>query len=108
MSEFVYLIWAKPWMAAGPSTFIGDVLGWLGYGSLHRRSDAPYPKVAMAELNPANTALLLSSEPYPFARAEAQMRALGFPCALVDGEKFSWFGVRTLTFLEEQPDDRPR
>jgi hypothetical protein len=44
--------------------------------------------------------LLASSEPYPFHRRRESLLALDRPAALVDGESFSWFGVRSLSFLE--------
>ncbi|MTJ83843.1 MAG: Fe3+-siderophores ABC transporter protein [Telmatospirillum sp.] len=98
-SGLVYLIWGKPWMAAGPGTFIGDMLRWLGYGGRQLASDKAYPEIVIDDL-PASTALLCSSEPYPFQRFEARIRDLGRPAALVDGECYSWFGIRALRFLE--------
>jgi hypothetical protein len=37
---------------------------------------------------------------YPFHRKQDALLALDRPVALVDGESFSWFGVRSLRFLE--------
>jgi hypothetical protein len=31
-----------------------------------------------------------------------ELDGLGFPYAFVDGESLSWFGVRTLNFLERE------
>jgi hypothetical protein len=103
--QLLYMIWKKPWMAAGPATFVGDVLRWLGVGDLHRPTPTPYPGIDLDQVDAATTLLLFSSEPYPFQRHPQALTALGFPCALVDGEKFSWFGLRTLRFLEEVADD---
>jgi len=49
---------------------------------------------------PDNTVILASSEPYPFHRKREALLALGRPVAIVDGESFSWFGLRSLSFLE--------
>jgi len=49
--------------------------------------------------------LLASSEPYPFHRKRDALLALDRPVAIVDGESFSWFGVRSLEFLESLTAD---
>lgn len=46
--------------------------------------------------------LPFASEPYPFERFPELMAECGFSAALVDGEAYSWFGVRTLRFLERE------
>lgn len=102
--SFAYLIWRDPWMAAGPGTFIASVLEHVGVPpeKLHPGRVDPkslYPTLDLESL-PASTILLFSSEPFPFAKFKPQLRALGRPAALVDGESFSWFGVRSLEFLE--------
>lgn len=94
----VYVIWRRPWMAAGPGTFIGAVLTRLGV--VVHPFDAPYPTIDLDHLDPHSTVLLFSTEPYPFARRLDELGTLPFATALVDGEAFSWFGVRSLDFLE--------
>lgn len=49
----------------------------------------------------SETLLLFSSEPYPFLRKKDVLNPLFAPYAFVDGERFSWFGMRSLRFLEE-------
>jgi hypothetical protein len=98
--RFVYLVWRDPWMAVGPGTFIGSVFAHLGFGDAHLRQARPYPVVDLDGLDPQRTLLLFSTEPYPFARHRGLMAGCGFPAALVDGEAYSWFGLRTLRFLE--------
>lgn len=100
--RFVYVIWKKPWMAAGPPTFIGSVFQHLGYGSAHFPHTEKYPEIRLEEFGPANTILLFSTEPFPFESAERELLS-AFPhaMALIDGEGFSWFGLRSLQFLEK-------
>ena len=103
--RFVYLIWRDPWMAVGPSTFIGSMFARLGFGAAHGELPGKYPAVDLAQFDRRRTVLLFSTEPYPFARYRDVMVELadsGFSAALVDGEAYSWFGVRSLQFLEQE------
>lgn len=94
-----YLIWRDPWMAIGPGTFIASMLEAVGVPqALLLPSSGKYPTFDPASL-PANCVLLASSEPYPFHRKRDALLALDRPVAIVDGESFSWFGVRSLGFL---------
>jgi hypothetical protein len=97
-SRVVYLIWRDPWMAVSSETFIGSVLRKLGR-DVWPADGKPYPEIQLESI-PANCTLLFSSEPYTFARKREEILALNRPAALVDGESFSWFGVRSLRFLE--------
>ncbi len=108
LTTIVYVIWKKPWMAAGPETFIGSMLGcigiapekiWPGGAQSELSAKERYPQFILEDL-PRNATLLFSSEPYPFAKKSDELSELGFPCALVDGESFSWFGLRSLKFVE--------
>ncbi len=105
VENVVYVIWKDPWMAVGPETFIGSVLAHLGLSVYP--FDKPYPQVEL-EAFPESTLLLFSSEPYPFLRKREGLDRLKTPYAFVDGESFSWFGVRSLRFLENalSPDTR--
>lgn len=94
----LYLIWRKPWMAAGPGTFIHSMLGLLGLHNVVTESRYPVlTQAALQALAPAY--VFLSSEPYPFREQHiAELRA-AIPLAkpmLVDGEMFSWYGSRLL------------
>ena len=97
-----YLIWRNPWMAVGPETFIHSVLSHLGLGEFLSGHRQKYPEIDLQEHDPATTCLLFSSEPYPFARYRERLLESGHACALVDGEAYSWYGVRSLEFLEKQ------
>jgi hypothetical protein len=98
--EIVYMIWKKPWMCVSKGTYIGSVFETLGFSELIQTHDENYPQVDLANLDPQRTLLLFSSEPFPFMKVKTELKSLGFPSALVDGESFSWFGIRSLRFLE--------
>jgi hypothetical protein len=93
-------------MAASPQTFIGSMLKELGYGSFLKSWKATYPTLELAELDPERTVLLLSSEPYPFHKKKRELETLPFFMALVDGESYSWFGLRSLEFFERSIGSR--
>lgn len=95
-----YLIWRRPYMAAGGSTYIDDVLDHLGLVNVVRSLDGRYPEVegpVLAGLRPRF--LLASSEPFPFTEQHVgELRQLvpGAEPVLVDGQMFGWHGVRML------------
>lgn len=100
VTQFLYLIWKDPWKAVGPETFISSVFSLLGYGSRMVPFNEKYPSIDLDDFEPTRTLLLFSSEPYPFHRQRNIIEELPFSSAIVDGECFSWYGVRTLRFLE--------
>lgn len=96
----LYLIWRKPWMAAGQNTFINNMLnlsGLVNCVTLDR-----YPEVSLSVIEQLNPDFIfLSSEPYPFKEKHMDELQHIFPDAkpiLVDGEMFSWYGSRLLKF----------
>jgi ABC-type Fe3+-hydroxamate transport system substrate-binding protein len=95
-TRVLYLIWKKPWMAAGRNTFIDDMLRRNGFVNVV--TDNRYPELsekAIYDLKPDY--IFLSSEPYPFNNSHAKAIAGINPFAkilLVDGEMFSWYGSR--------------
>jgi ABC-type Fe3+-hydroxamate transport system substrate-binding protein len=95
--KIIYVIWKKPWMAAHQSTYIGSVLKHLGAPLADLQSPEPYPHLK-EELMRENY-ILFSSEPYPFLKKENELAAGGFTGSIVDGESYSWFGIRGLNFL---------
>jgi len=101
IEQVLYLIWREPWMAVSPNTFIGSVLETIGLGGYLPDFAEKYPKIELESFDPSKTLLLFSSEPYDFARCRHRVEPLGYPCALVDGAQFSWFGVRSLAFLQK-------
>lgn len=97
-----YLIWKEPWMAAGPRTYIHDVLAHCGWTNVFaHHSGSRYPSFDLAELQALTPGVvLLSSEPYTFTAAHvAELSALFPEVRLVDGELFSWYGSRMLLAL---------
>jgi hypothetical protein len=95
-----YVIWKEPWMGVSKYTFIGSVLEHCGFLGLLPVYDRPYPELELEAEVDESTVLLFSSEPFPFRKIKSSLGDLGYPFALVDGESFSWFGVRSLRFLE--------
>lgn len=97
--DVLYLIWRKPWMAAGRDTFINDMLSRCGLKNVCK-PDSRYPILSnedLLNLNPS--VILLSSEPYPFKQRHIHELNELIPNAnilMVDGEMFSWYGSRLL------------
>lgn len=93
-----YLIWRKPFMAAGRNTFIDAMLQRLRLQNVFETER--YPETSLEELKTlAPEVVLLSSEPYPFKEAHIAELKAALPHAtvlLVDGELFSWYGSRLL------------
>ncbi len=95
LTSVLYLIWRKPYMAAGKGTFIDDCLTRCGW--VNCIPETRYPEIDTKSLNPE--LILLSSEPYPFKEKHIEELKVLFPQAkieLVDGEYFSWYGTRML------------
>lgn len=94
----LYLIWRKPWMAAGRGTFIHNLLEQAGFKNVVETSR--YPALLPEEICDLSPDLIfLSSEPFPFQQKHSgELKALcpGAQTLLVDGEMFSWFGSRLL------------
>ena len=97
--DAAYLIWKKPWMAAGAGTFIHDMLARAGFRNVFADREC-YPEITIDELaGRAPRVVLLSSEPFPFTGAHATALARELPDArvlLVDAMPFSWYGSRLL------------
>jgi ABC-type Fe3+-hydroxamate transport system substrate-binding protein len=95
----LYLIWRKPWMAAGTGTFIHTILELLGFVNC-LETKSRYPELSDDEIRSLDPEIiLLSSEPYPFAekhRDELMTLCPSAKIVLVDGEMFSWYGSRLM------------
>jgi ABC-type Fe3+-hydroxamate transport system substrate-binding protein len=94
--KVLYMIWKKPFMAAGRDTFIDDVLRSIGLENVVEASR--YPMLATDDISGLMPELvLLSSEPYPFNEKNVEEFRLLLPesnVLIVDGEMFSWYGSR--------------
>ena len=100
-----YLIWRKPWMAAGGGTYIDALLSTAGARNVFAERRERYPQIQAEELRRARPrAVLLSSEPFPFS--DRHIRELAEATGLatrrflpVDGQALSWHGSRTIEGL---------
>lgn len=98
------LIWRRPWMLAGASTYGSSVLAHLGWENVLDGADDRYPETTLAELAALGPDLvLLPDEPYPFKARHGDEVAAGVPGArvrTVDGKDLFWWGIRTPGALE--------
>jgi ABC-type Fe3+-hydroxamate transport system substrate-binding protein len=99
--DFAYLIWRKPWMAAGRDTYAHALLAQAGGFNVFAGRSERYPEIDPVALGAAAPRLvLLGTEPFPFQRGHAAelAAASGLPLAgfrIADGELLSWHGSRT-------------
>jgi ABC-type Fe3+-hydroxamate transport system substrate-binding protein len=97
----LYLIWHKPWMAAGSDTFINTMIGKTGLENCLGKTSR-YPILSNAEIEQLNPDFIfLSSEPFPFKQKhldELKQIVPSTKIILVDGEMFSWYGSRLKLF----------
>lgn len=92
-------VWRDPWMAIGPPTYAGALLGECGL-EVRPRTGETYPQVQLDDVLQEVDAVLLPSEPYAFtARDAVEMAGRGIAPALVDGAALTWHGPRTATGL---------
>lgn len=100
IEKIIYVIWRNPWMGVSAETFIGSVFQKLGQ-QIWSAGEGRYPKLDLEKIADQKSLLLFSSEPYNFQK-ESQTLPQYFdsPMALVHGDLYSWFGIRTLRFLE--------
>lgn len=102
--KVVYLIWKKPWMAVSKETYIGSVLRKLGAELVEFDELEKYPLLEIE--NYRDCLFLFSTEPFPFHSKKNELKLLanklGLSGALVNGESFSWFGTRSLSFLSKK------
>lgn len=107
--RFLYLIWQNPYMLAGPDTYISRTLQSIGWVNAYEGPER-YPALDIPELAACRPEIiLLSSEPYPFRRRDAERLRDHWPSAprmaRVDGQMLSWFGTRTREVLEQLGKD---
>ena len=101
--RFLYLIWQKPYMAAGTSNFIDAFLREAGGRNVIDPMAGRYPKLAADKIEKLSPdVVLFSSEPFPFEAKHTTefLSAMKDPSSLVgrtllvDGQLLSWHGVR--------------
>ncbi len=98
--KLVYVIWKKPWMRVAKGSFISSMLETLGAEKYLVDSDKRYPEFELSDFDLRETYFLFSSEPFPFHKKKSELLELGLQGSIVDGESYSWFGLRSLKFLE--------
>lgn len=93
-------IWRRPYMVAGPDTYLSDLLRLCGGVNVFGAGPARYYPVELEDaLRRGPAVVLLPDEPYPFAerhRAEV-LACAGAPAEhvyLVDGQLLTWYGPR--------------
>ncbi len=93
--KVAYLIWKKPYMAAGRNTFVNAMLELNNFENILSEENSRYPEIELSTLKSADL-VLLSSEPFPFKESDVieLKKALQTEVLLVDGEYFSWYGSR--------------
>jgi iron complex transport system substrate-binding protein len=93
--KVAYLIWKKPYMAAGRNTFVNAMLKLNNFENILSEENSRYPEIQLSTLKSADL-VLLSSEPFPFKESDVieLKKALQTEVLLVDGEYFSWYGSR--------------
>lgn len=100
LKHIVYVIWKDPWMAINKPTFIGSMIEKLGGSPYHLSiGENKYPEFKLEDFARQDTLFMFSSEPYPFEKKKQLISELGVPAVLVNGESYSWFGIRSLRFL---------
>lgn len=96
--KVLYLIWNKPYMAAAHNTFINDVLEKVGFENALSKEYSRYPELNKEEISKLDVDyVFLSSEPFPYTEKHIEEWERLVPQAkvkLVDGELFSWYGIR--------------
>ena len=99
--NIAYFIWKNPFMVAGASTFINDMLLRCGFNNVFADPIVSrYPEVTKEQIKMAKPEIIfLSSEPFPFKEEhiiELQSICPDAKIMIVDGEMFSWYGSRLL------------
>ena len=101
--RYLYLIWRRPYMAAGPQTFISAFLREAGGDNVVSVQGNRYPEISVEQIRALGPdVVLLSSEPFPFGEEHREdlLEEMGDDgrsrpaCLLVDGQALSWHGAR--------------
>lgn len=101
--RFLYLIWQKPYMAAGTATFIDALIREAGGRNAVDSEAGRYPQLSVPEIEELRPdVVLFSSEPFPFEAkhtteflsATSDPSSLKGRTLLVDGQLLSWHGAR--------------
>ncbi len=94
--QTLVLIWRRPWMSAGPDTYLGDLARQAGFTPIGPPRWATLSEDALRSEDPE--LILLPTEPYKFTRTHVNELRKRFPGArieLVDGQAMTWYLSRT-------------
>ncbi|KPK88498.1 hypothetical protein AMJ80_10985 [bacterium SM23_31] len=100
-----YLIWREPYMAINRDTYIHDMITVCGGINIYAEYPQRYPEITIEDIVDAKPDIIfLPSEPFPFKKKHIKefMRYRAIPAVrnnrvlTVNGEFFSWFGVRMI------------
>lgn len=103
--KVAYFIWANPYMAAGKSTFINELLKLNHFVNIYEDKESRYPEIELKKIRLEGDPdyVLLSSEPFPFKDEhafEVGRSTHHAKTVFVDGEMFSWYGSRLVKAFE--------
>lgn len=102
--RFAYLIWRRPWMAAGTDTYIDDLLSRAGGTNVLGHMPERYPEIQLDALASLQTdVVLLPDEPFPFKTdhiAEVAPKVPSGVVITVSGDDCCWHGVRSIRGAE--------
>ena len=100
IKKVAYFIWKDPYMVAGGSNFINELLKLNHFENIYE-DRGRYPEVEISKIRSEGdpAIVFLSSEPFPFSEQHAFEIGIHTHHAktiFVDGEMFSWYGSRLL------------
>lgn len=102
LTEALYFIWQNPYMSVGTDTYIYSAMQILGF--LNLTSETRYPTIQLEDYRNRELSVLLSSEPFPFRKrqAESMRKVLGNAAKFykIDGKIMSWYGYSTFELLD--------
>ncbi|MBK8724732.1 MAG: endonuclease III [Holophagaceae bacterium] len=90
------LIWQRPWMSAGPDTYLGDLVRQAGFSPIGPPRWTELSEAALKALAPE--VILLPTEPFRFTKRHVNELQKRFPEAaihLLDGQAMTWYLSRT-------------
>lgn len=100
INKVAYFIWKNPYMVAGSSNFINELLTLNHFKNIYL-DKGRYPEIELKKMRIEGDPdiIFLSSEPFPFKEEDGNEIAKFVENAqiiVVDGEMFSWYGSRLL------------
>ena len=90
------LVWQRPWMSAGPDTYLGDLVRHAGFTPIGPTRWSELSEAALKALEP--DVILLPTEPFRFTKRHVNELQKRFPEAaihIVDGQAMTWYLSRT-------------